>query len=143
MTTRCPVDVHPKAAGGRQINNGRWMSDHWPPRAGTMPVAATGPSRRDRRSMARVSGVARLWDLVTGGALLAGYAWLGMLSARLRSVHRRLGAHVCGGSHRHFDPRVSAAEILRRERARQPPDGAAERTQPMPAAGGHRTERKD
>jgi len=90
-------------------------------------------------------------DLVIGGALLAGYAWLVVLSARVRALSRRLGSHVCReadtggrvGAHAQASGRVGAAEILRRERGTPRPMlpprvrgavAAAEVTQPMPAA---------
>lgn len=59
-------------------------------------------------------------DLVIVCALLAGYGWLAVLSARVRVVSRRLGAHVC----REPDPapRVRGAPT------------AVETTQPITAA---------
>jgi hypothetical protein len=86
-------------------------------------------------------------DLVIGGALLAGYAWLVVLSARVRVLSRRLGSHVCReadtggrvGAHAEASGRVGAAEILRRERDTPRPmlpraaaaPAAAEITYPM------------
>jgi len=80
-------------------------------------------------------------DLMIACALLAGYAWLAVLSVRVRAVHRRLAAHVCGEGHRCARHRVAAAEILRREQARRAGE-AAERTEPIPAVE-HRHEREE
>lgn len=59
-------------------------------------------------------------DLVIVCALLAGYGWLAVLSARVQALSRRLGTHVCQ------EPRTAP-------RARQTPT-AAETTQPIAAA---------
>ena len=58
-------------------------------------------------------------DLVIGCALLAGYAWLAMLSVRLRAMHRRLATHLCrdDGEHASVPGRITVAEILLRESA--------------------------
>ena len=90
-------------------------------------------------------------DLVIACALLGGYAWLAVLSARIRAVSRRLGSHICrepdtggAGGHSEGRGRVDAADILRRERgtprpmlpqtaaARTPAAAAVEVTRPMP-----------
>jgi len=56
-------------------------------------------------------------DLVIVCALLAGYGWLAVLSARVQALSRRLGTHVC-----------RERDLARRARA------AAETTQPIAAA---------
>jgi len=97
-----------------------------------------------------VAGVS-LWeitrDLVFGCVLLGGYAWLAVLSVRVRVLSRRLGSHVCrepdtgrAGGHSEAGGRVDVAEILRRERDTPRPmpprvagaPAAAEVTYPMP-----------
>lgn len=72
-------------------------------------------------------------DLMVACALLAGYAWLAVLSTQVRALRRRLAAHVCGEPGRRVRDRdrVHAADLVRRERIRQARE-AAERTQPMP-----------
>jgi hypothetical protein len=69
-------------------------------------------------------------DLVIVCAFLAGYGWLAVLSARVRVVSRRLGAHVCrepGKAPRASGPPGKAP------RARGAPT-AVETTQPITAA---------
>ena len=91
-------------------------------------------------------------DLVIVCGVLAGYAWLTVLSRRVRVLSRRLGAHVCGdqnrgraGGHSEAHGRVDATEILRRERDTPRPmlpprrtpatTPAADMTQPIPVLG--------
>jgi hypothetical protein len=96
--------------------------------------------------MATVSWWEFMRDLVIICVLLVGYAWLAVLTKRVRVLSRRLGSHVCRepdagrAGHRESDGRVEVAEILRRERdtprpmlprARGAP-ATAEVTEPMP-----------
>jgi len=93
--------------------------------------------------VAGVSWWAITRDLVIACALLGGYAWLGVLSVRVRGLHRRLAVHVCrepdtgrAGDHSEGRGRVDAAEILRREqdtpRPMLPRVPTAEVTHPIP-----------
>ena len=95
-------------------------------------------------------------DLVIACALLAGYAWLTVLSRRVRVLSRRLGAHVCGdpnrgraGGHSEAHGRVDATEILSRERDTPQPmlpprrtPAPADTTQPIPVLRQHDNDHK-
>jgi hypothetical protein len=86
--------------------------------------------------------VAGVWwemarDLVVACALLAGYAWLSVLTMRVQSVSRRLAVHVCRKRDGPEQERrlVHANEILRRERSTPRPM--------LPSPGTRRAEHDD
>jgi hypothetical protein len=52
------------------------------------------------------------------GMLLAGYVWLGVITLRVRALHRRLALHICKKPVMPRPaPSISVAEILEREAA--------------------------